>query len=85
MSIFLGAAKLINTLSVLTGMSCYKLRETRDAVIEEHLMNIGNWKIIPNYTTSMLIDWTKLLLSFCFSICKLKTITYTFNARSVDP
>lgn len=30
----LGAAKLINTLSVLTGMSCYKLSETRDAVIE---------------------------------------------------
>lgn len=33
MSILLGAAKLINTLSVLTGMS-YKLSETRDAVIE---------------------------------------------------
>lgn len=34
MSILLGAAKLINTLSVLTGMNCYKLSETRDAVIE---------------------------------------------------
>lgn len=65
MSILLGAAKLINTPSVLTGMSCYKLpvSETRDAVIERAFD--AYWELGGSFPTIPLVCWEtvdKLLL-----------------------